>query len=177
MLRELTGYALSNIGHTEKMRDIPFGTISSLARQAFDDYVDISNGLYVPFCKNGELAKKYRDFASYRSAFQNIFLIAQGIELIALQIDIETMEMAFASNPLCQTKPSSLLLERKKLLLVRISKFHEHVTDRTMQYEDIARYYVNRMNGKSAWENAYQEIGTAVAKIMSDYTIFDSSIS
>ena len=67
--------------------------------------------------------------------------------------------------------------EWNKLLLVRVSKFHEHVTDRTMQYEAIAQYFVNRAHGKNAWKNARQKIDAEVAEIMSNYAISDTSIS
>lgn len=178
VLRELTGYSLRVIGHTERMQDIPFATISSIARNAFGGYNDISIESYVPFCKNGELAKRYYAFASYRSTFQNMSLIAQSIESIALQIDIETMQAVPASNPACQAVSLfPLLSEHKKLLLVRVSKFHEHVTDRAMHYEIVAQYFVNRANGKEAWKNARQEIDTQIAEIMSNYTISDASIS
>ena len=40
VLRELTGYALGSIGHTERMSDIPFTIISSIARKTFDDCND-----------------------------------------------------------------------------------------------------------------------------------------
>lgn len=178
VLRELTSYSLRVIGHTEKMQDIPFGTISSIARKAFDNYDDISIESYVPFYKNGELAKRYCAFASYRSSFQNMSLIAQSIESIALQIDIETMQATSVSNSACQAVSAlPLLSEHKKLLLARVSKFHEHVTDRAMQYEAIVQYFVNRANGNEAWKNARQEIDTQVDEIMSNYTINDSGIS
>ncbi len=178
VLRELTGYALGSIGHTEKMRDIPFNIISSIARKTFDDCNDVSSELYAPFYKSGELARRYRDFASFRSVFQNMALIAQSIESISLQIDNEVMRTTIASANLCQpTQPLPQLQEWNKLLLVRVSKFHEHVTDRTMQYEAIAQYFVNRAHGKNAWKNARQKIDAEVAEIMSNYAISDTSIS
>lgn len=173
ILEKLIRYVLLQLGSTAPIQDSAFRNVSSIAQASAEVYNDTSEDLYAPFCRKSTLSKNYAAFTSFRPILQNIARIAQSIESLALQMKLTSLQMGatWQSGQQLPESLSSLSSTQEKTLLVRVSKLHEHVTDRKNSYAEIAEYFFTRTHKDDTWKNTTKNIDSEIDEIIANFTM------
>ncbi len=169
VLSQIIGNVSSHVNSAINLSSLAFKNISELSSFNVTFLNNMNLGLFSPFFKCGNLNRVCINLIEYQNIAYNIKNISYELQMYALEYDNQNLIyhnkqiMGIQINP----TDNQNIANFKNSINIKVAKFHEYTTGKTIELEKNAEKFYSRKGSKHKWQEIKSSLMMQIEDIKS----------